>query len=122
MGPLPGRKKRCALDLRVEQETDGGSYVRRLITYASEPGSRVPAYLLIPKAALDPKKKLPAILALHPTDMQSGHLVVTEELRANTAPTAATWPSAATWCSLPPIRSWPITSPTSERSVTRAAP
>ena len=54
-----------------------------LITYASEPGSRVPAYLLIPKAALDGKKKLPAILALHPTDMEYGHRVVVEQLRAN---------------------------------------
>ena len=26
MGPLPGREKRCALDLRVEAETDCGSY------------------------------------------------------------------------------------------------
>ena len=83
MGPLPGRDKRCALDLRVEQETDGGSYVRRLITYAAEPGSRVPAHLLIPKAALGAKKRLPAILALHPTDMQYGHRVVAEQLRAN---------------------------------------
>jgi hypothetical protein len=49
-GPLPGREKRCALDLRVEETTDCGTYERRLITYASEPGSRVPAYLLVPKA------------------------------------------------------------------------
>jgi len=83
MGPLPKPKKRCALDLQVEQETDGGSYVRRLVSYAAEPGSRVPAYLLIPKAALGTKKKLPAMLALHPTDMQYGHRVVTEQLRAN---------------------------------------
>lgn len=83
MGPLPKPKKRCALDLQVEQETDGGSYLRRLVTYASEAGSRVPAYLLIPKPALDTKKKLPAMLALHPTEMQYGHRVVTEQLRAN---------------------------------------
>ena len=31
---------------------DCGKYLRRLISYASEPGSRVPAYLLVPKAAL----------------------------------------------------------------------
>ena len=30
-----------------------GSYVRRAITYLAEPGSRVPAYLLIPKAVRD---------------------------------------------------------------------
>src|SRR5688572_15215251 len=35
MGPLPGKEKRCPLDLRVEEETDAGSYLRRLITYAA---------------------------------------------------------------------------------------
>ena len=83
MGPLPGRDKRCPLDMQIEQETDCGAYVRRSITYAAEPGSPVPAYLLIPKAALRSKKKLPAMLALHPTDMKYGHRVVAEELRAN---------------------------------------
>src|SRR5262245_403633 len=48
MGKLPGDTKRCALDMKVEEEVDGDSHVRRLITYASEPGGRVPAYLLIP--------------------------------------------------------------------------
>src|SRR5205085_8742295 len=42
MGPLPGSEKRCALDVRVEEEVDCGDYVRRFLTYASEPGSRVP--------------------------------------------------------------------------------
>ena len=83
MGPLPGREKRCPLDLQIEQETDCGSYVRRSITYAAEPGSRVPAYLLIPKPALRAHKKLPAVLALHPTDMEYGYRVVAEQLRAN---------------------------------------
>ena len=30
MGVLPGNEKRCALDCKVEEETDCGSYVRRL--------------------------------------------------------------------------------------------
>jgi dienelactone hydrolase len=51
-GPLPGREKRCPLDVRIEERNDCGSYEQRLITYSSEPGSRVPAYLLIPRAAL----------------------------------------------------------------------
>ena len=59
MGPLPGLEKRCALDLKVEEETDCGDYLRRFITYAAEPGSRVPAYLLIPKSALT-QHQLPA--------------------------------------------------------------
>ena len=76
MGVLPGKEKRGALDVKIEEETDCGSYVRRLITYQSEPGGRVPAYLLIPKDALSGKKKVPGILCLHPTDNTIGHKVV----------------------------------------------
>jgi hypothetical protein len=83
MGPLPGKPKRCALAVKVEEETDCGSYARRLISYAAEPGSRVPAFLLVPKAAQTSNDKLPAVLALHPTDMQYGHRVTVEQLRAN---------------------------------------
>lgn len=68
MGPLPDDRKRCALDVKVEEETDCGAYVRRLISYASEPDSRVPAYLLVPKSALTDGKPCPAVLCLHPTD------------------------------------------------------
>src|ERR1051325_2241563 len=50
MGPLPGKDKRCPLDPKIEEEVDCGDYVRRLLTYAAEPGSRVPAYLLIPQS------------------------------------------------------------------------
>src|SRR4051812_18485962 len=52
MGPLPGAEKFCPLDVQTIEESDCGSYVRRLISYASEPGSRVPAYLLVPKMVL----------------------------------------------------------------------
>jgi len=76
MGVLPGAEKRCALDVKVEEETDCGSYVRRLITYQSEPGGRVPAYLLIPKDALSGKRKAPGILCPHPTENTIGHKVV----------------------------------------------
>jgi dienelactone hydrolase len=80
MGPLPRKEKRCPLEMKVEQEVDCGSYTRQLITYAAEPGSRVPAYLLVPKNA-SRRTKRPAILALHPTDMEYGHRVVVETLR-----------------------------------------
>jgi len=76
MGPLPGDSKRCPLDVQLQDETDCGTYVRRLITYQSEPHSRVPAYLLIPKRALAGKQKPPAVLCLHPTDDRIGHKVV----------------------------------------------
>lgn len=83
MGPLPGKGKRCALDPKTEEEVDCGSYVRRFLTYASEPGSRVPAFLLIPKTALQSKKRIPAVLALHSTDMQHGQRVTVEQVNAN---------------------------------------
>jgi hypothetical protein len=81
MGPLPSGQKRCALDVRVEQETDQGNWLSRKITYQAEPGSRVPAYLLIPKTALEKNRSVPAILVLHPTDMEFGNRVVVEQLR-----------------------------------------
>jgi dienelactone hydrolase len=76
MGPLPGPEKRCPLEMRVEEETDAGSYLRRRITYAAEPGGRTPAYLLIPKALLGSRRRAPAVLCLHPTDHKIGHRVV----------------------------------------------
>jgi dienelactone hydrolase len=76
-GPLPDREKRSSPDMKVEEEVDCGSYVRRFITYAAEPKSRVPAYLLVPKAALAKgAKPAPAVLALHPTNNEIGHGVV----------------------------------------------
>jgi hypothetical protein len=82
-GPLPGQEKRCALDLRLAETKDCGSYERRLITYASEPGSRVPAYLLIPKDTFEARKKFPAVLCLPPTDEEFGQRVAVEKLRDN---------------------------------------
>jgi dienelactone hydrolase len=77
MGQLPRDEKRCPLDSMIESEVDCGSYVRRLVSYASEPKSRVPAYLLVPKAALKPDAApTPAVLCLHPTDNVHGHGVV----------------------------------------------
>ena len=65
---------RTPLEVRVEEEVDCGTYVRRRISYQSEPGNRVPAYLCIPKAALAAgagdatAKKFPGVLCPHPTD------------------------------------------------------
>lgn len=77
MGRLPGDEKRCPLEMKVEEEADCGSYVRRLISYQPEPGGRVPAYLCVPKAALEKgAAAVPAVLCLHPTDNTVGHRVV----------------------------------------------
>ncbi len=73
MGPLPGAAKRVPLDLVVERETDCGTYVRREITYTAEPGSRVPAYLLIPKIVLAGNTIAPGVLAAMPTNNTEGN-------------------------------------------------
>ncbi|MBM3998559.1 MAG: alpha/beta hydrolase [Planctomycetes bacterium] len=98
MGELdPKQASRGPLDMRVEEEVDCGAYVRRLVSYASEPDCRVPAYLLIPKSVLaesdaDPSRgdegaapalanaasrratrRAPAVLCLHGTDNVVGH-------------------------------------------------
>jgi len=76
MGKLPGEERRVPLEVKVEEEADAGTYVRRLITYQSEPESRTPAYLCIPKDVLDGQRKTLAVLCLHPTDNLVGHKVV----------------------------------------------
>jgi pimeloyl-ACP methyl ester carboxylesterase len=67
MGPLPSQAKCCPFDAIVSEETDCGAFVRRQITFAAEPGDRVPGYLLVPKPALRGERTAPAILALHQT-------------------------------------------------------
>ena len=76
MGPMPGAEKRCPLDVQVTEEVDCGSYVRRFLTYASEPGSRVPAYLLIPKNALGRHHTAFGVLCLHQTHREGQKVVV----------------------------------------------
>lgn len=73
MGPLPGGERRVPLDVQVLEEHDEPLYVRRKITYASEPGDRVPAWLLIPKTGPSPH---PAALCLHPTSPVGKDVVV----------------------------------------------
>ena len=75
MGPLPSDDRRVALDIKVIEESDAGNYVRKLITYQSEPGCLTPAYLCIPKNA-SAGNQVPAVLCLHPTDNNVGHKVV----------------------------------------------
>ncbi|HID23623.1 MAG TPA: hypothetical protein EYP14_14670, partial [Planctomycetaceae bacterium] len=64
MGPLPDSSQRVPLDVRVLAEEDTPHYVRRKITFAAEPGDRVPAWLLIPTRLKTPA---PGMLCLHPT-------------------------------------------------------
>lgn len=64
MGPFPDEAKRVPLDVQITEETDFPGYVRKRLTYAAEPGDRVPAFLLIPKGL---KEKAPGVVCLHPT-------------------------------------------------------
>ncbi len=73
MGKLPGDEKRVPLDMKVEEKFDGGTYVRYLISYVSEPKCRTTAYLLVPKDVLAGKRKSPAVLCLHGTNNVVGH-------------------------------------------------
>jgi hypothetical protein len=76
MGPLPGKDKRCPLDVKVEEEVDCKTYVRRLISYQTESSMRTPAYLLIPKTVLDGKAQTAAVLSLHPTSAKGFRVTV----------------------------------------------
>jgi dienelactone hydrolase len=64
MGDLPDPTLRVPLDVKALKEERTEHYVRQSITYAAEPGDRVPAYLLIPH---DLKGRAPAMLCLHQT-------------------------------------------------------
>ena len=76
MGTVPDNTRRVPLDIKILESHDAGSYLRQLITYQSEPESRTPAYLCIPKTVLSGKQTAPAVLCLHPTDNVVGHKVV----------------------------------------------
>ncbi|MEZ5401952.1 MAG: alpha/beta fold hydrolase [Bryobacteraceae bacterium] len=63
MGEMPALSK-APLDVRVDEETRGDGWVMRKISYAPEPGDRVPAYLFLPAGD---RRKHPAMLCLHQT-------------------------------------------------------
>ena len=64
MGPLPDDARRVPLDVRIDGEERLGKVLRRRLSFAVEPGDRVPAYLLLP---LDVKHRVAAVLCLHQT-------------------------------------------------------
>jgi dienelactone hydrolase len=63
-GAFPEASRRIPLDLQVLEEKDLGDVIRKEITFAAEPGSRVHAYLLLPKNSAG---QAPAALCLHQT-------------------------------------------------------
>lgn len=64
MGELPGKERKVPLDIEVLGVERLPGLERRKITYASEAGHRVPAYLLVPDGSGRP---MPAALSLHGT-------------------------------------------------------
>ena len=64
MGPLPATTQRVPLDMQVHDTSQSTHYRRLTISFASEPGDRVPAFLLIPHGL---KQRGPAMLCLHQT-------------------------------------------------------
>lgn len=72
-GPVPGPAFRVPLDLKVLEEVDCGSYIRKKISYNVDPYDRVESFLLVPTNL---QGKTPAILALHGTNSAGKDLVV----------------------------------------------
>ncbi len=70
-GPLPGGERRVPLDVQVISTEKQPGFVRKKITFAVEPGDRVPAWLLIPDgpapAGVETRPRRPAVLCLHQT-------------------------------------------------------
>lgn len=66
MGPLPDASYWAPLDLEVVSEERTPKYLRQKVRFSSEPGDRVPAWILIPHE-LPPGGRAPAMLCLHQT-------------------------------------------------------
>lgn len=66
MGPMPPDSRKVPPDVKIlSEERIGTSHLRIKLTYASEAGDRVPAWLLKPIAP--PNTRHPAMLCLHQT-------------------------------------------------------
>ena len=66
MGKLPSREKLVPLDVRVSEEVREAKYTRQTLSIAADDRDRIPAFLYLPNER-PADRKLPAILALHPT-------------------------------------------------------
>lgn len=64
MGPLPEGTLRVPLDSHLGEPVEEDGYIRRKVTFAVEPGDRLPGWLLVPTAR---QGRLPAMLCLHQT-------------------------------------------------------
>ena len=68
MGDLPGGERRVPPDVEIVEDIDVGTYVRRKISFATEPGDRCWAWLMIPRVRLwADAEPGPGMLCLHQT-------------------------------------------------------
>lgn len=67
LGPFP--KEKVPLDPQVHGEEDCGTYLRRKVSFAVQPGDRMPAYLLIPKRL---PGRVPAVICFYGTTSGAG--------------------------------------------------
>lgn len=74
-GPDPRPHPGAPPSFTIEEETDCGEYVRRRITFTADPGGGVPAWLLVPRKALE-GHRCPAALCLHQTHAAGSRTVV----------------------------------------------
>ncbi len=63
-GVLPGPESRVPLAMQIHSQEELPHYTRYKISFASEPGDRVPAWLLVPKGITKPR---PAMVCPHQT-------------------------------------------------------
>jgi putative membrane-bound dehydrogenase-like protein len=66
MGELPDRASLPPVDVKLGEETKGDGFTRISLTYNADGYDRVPAHLYLPERR-EPRKKYPAIVALHQT-------------------------------------------------------
>jgi acetyl esterase/lipase len=78
MGPLPDRSHLPPPDVRVNARVVGKGFVRLDISYATDEKDRTPALLYLPRDR-PPGRRIPAILALHPTSRQGKKRIAVEE-------------------------------------------
>lgn len=84
MGPLPERSELTDVDLHFTDSIKGNNYVRYSINFLGAEGERITAYLYMP-GITEQGKRIPAVLALHPTDSLGKGIVDGQGVNANLA-------------------------------------
>ncbi|QDT34677.1 Alpha/beta hydrolase family protein [Thalassoglobus polymorphus] len=82
MGPLPDRSNLVPLAIEAVERTQGDGYRRTTVTFAADKNDRVPADIYYPDP-LPEGKKVPGVIALHPTGAQGKRIVAGDGPRPN---------------------------------------